>query len=163
MFIQKTTFSSVNLKCRFKSSSIYMIKSQKGKRGVCVCVCRNSIPSKKERSYRHRFCSQFSPLLGLMEVIFIGDFVFLWHKHITMKSSFSLWNLIKMGIKLLYHLSVSIIYIYINILFLTFMLILVSYIEMALITLTAEAETGEAQSGAVSNPRGRWILTLFAY
>lgn len=39
MFIQKTTFSSVNLKCRFKSSSIYMIKSQKGKRGVCVCVC----------------------------------------------------------------------------------------------------------------------------
>lgn len=35
------------------------------------------------------------------------------------------------------------------------MLILVSYIEMALITLTAEAETGEAQSGAVSNPSGR--------
>lgn len=59
MFIQKTTFSSVNLKCRFKSSSIYMIKSQKGKRGVCVCVCRNTqysypvfLPSKKERSYR---------------------------------------------------------------------------------------------------------------
>lgn len=39
MFIQKTSFPSVNLKCRFKSFSIGMIKSQKGKKkGVCVCV-----------------------------------------------------------------------------------------------------------------------------
>lgn len=66
----------------------------------------------------YTLCSQFIPSLDVepwKQIIFLCDFVCLWHNHITIRLSFSLWNLITAELKfptLFYYIIYIYIYIY---------------------------------------------------